>query len=329
MREPLARRRSVLRHSQLVGSLLGWPGNRRHRQRWLLIVRILSLVCLVGLASLTNAQTAKIDDGAPRPIITTIAGGEPPPLLGVGGPATEAQFLDPWNIAVDSKGNVFVVDRLYRSVLKIDADDGTLGVLAGNGIIAFSGDGGPADRAAMLQPRGIAVDSDDNVLIADRGAGAGGRIRKVSCDEDGENCTIDTVVGGCTENCCDYLTSSQCSATEVDLGLPWDVAVGPNDVLYILVDRGSKPWEILRVSQGDLSSLGEFPGASAIAVDSEDNIYVATQGTRWMIFKFRHDDLVPPECNTTETPRNLRFGVIPDGPMGMDPLPEVPPELVP
>jgi sugar lactone lactonase YvrE len=44
----------------------------------------------------------------------------------------------------------------------------TISVVAGSGVQGFSGDGGPADRASLFQPGGIAVSDDGRELfIAD------------------------------------------------------------------------------------------------------------------------------------------------------------------
>ncbi len=41
--------------------------------------------------------------------------------------------------------------------------------MAGNGTGGFAGDGGPAIRAELFEPRGVTVDSSGNLVIADTG----------------------------------------------------------------------------------------------------------------------------------------------------------------
>jgi hypothetical protein len=53
---------------------------------------------------------------------------------------------------------------------------GTVAVVAGNGRLGFSGDGGPASRARMVGVLGLAVDRRGNLYISD---GENRRIRKV------------------------------------------------------------------------------------------------------------------------------------------------------
>jgi len=56
---------------------------------------------------------------------------------------------------------------------------GTIGMFAGTGAADFSGDGGPANRAALNIPSGSAVDIAGNVCVSDTG---NNRIRKISTD---------------------------------------------------------------------------------------------------------------------------------------------------
>jgi sugar lactone lactonase YvrE len=65
----------------------------------------------------------------------------------------------------------------------IAADTGVITTVAGKGFgdfgVFFSGDGGPATDALIFFPQGLALDSSDNLFIADRG---NNRIRRVAAD---------------------------------------------------------------------------------------------------------------------------------------------------
>jgi RHS repeat-associated protein len=80
-------------------------------------------------------------------------------------------------MAVDRYGNVFVVESV-GSVARI-APDGTVTIVAGNGMQGYSGDGGPATSAELSFPVDLAVDDQGNLFIDDRD---NNRIRKVSPD---------------------------------------------------------------------------------------------------------------------------------------------------
>jgi hypothetical protein len=89
--------------------------------------------------------------------------------------ATAAQLFNPFSIAVDSSGNLFIADYGNNRIRKIDTS-GTITTVAGNGTTIFSGDGGPATSASLNLPASIAFDNAGNLLIADS---LHARIRKV------------------------------------------------------------------------------------------------------------------------------------------------------
>ena len=79
-------------------------------------------------------------------------------------------------VARDSRGNLYVSDSAGHRVYRIAAT-GERWVVAGNGSAGFSGDGGAAEEASLDTPRGLAVDGEDNLYIADAG---NNRVRRVS-----------------------------------------------------------------------------------------------------------------------------------------------------
>ena len=122
-----------------------------------------------------NNRVRKVSPGG---MITTFAGtgAYGTGSFGDGGPATSAQLRNPYGLAVDGKGNVYIADHDHSKVRKVDAG-GTITTFAGTGVRGFSGDGGRATAAQLISPRGLAVDGRGNVYIADRD---NNRVRKVS-----------------------------------------------------------------------------------------------------------------------------------------------------
>ncbi len=101
-------------------------------------------------------------------IITTVAGNGSAGYSGDGGPAIAASFNEPYGIAVDRSGNIYVADRHNHCVRRIDAVSGVATTFAGNGAAGYSGDGGPASQAGMVEPNGLGFDPEQNRLfIAD------------------------------------------------------------------------------------------------------------------------------------------------------------------
>jgi DNA-binding beta-propeller fold protein YncE len=84
-------------------------------------------------------------------------------------------LLTPIGVAVDSKGNVFILGTDNR-VRKVDGVTGILSIAAGTGDEGDSGDGGPAGLATLRTPVGIAIGPGDTIFIADQG---GSRLRKL------------------------------------------------------------------------------------------------------------------------------------------------------
>ncbi len=94
---------------------------------------------------------------------------------GDGGPATSAQ-LYAGGLAVDAAGNVFVADTIYHRIRRVDAKTGRISTIAGTGVGAFAGDGGPATAAKLASPSDLAFDGQGNLFFAD---GGNQRIRRI------------------------------------------------------------------------------------------------------------------------------------------------------
>jgi len=100
-------------------------------------------------------------------IITTIAGTGVAGYSGDGGPATLATLRSPQRLAIDSAGNIYVADSDNNAVRRIDARTGVITTVAGNGTPGSSGDGGRATAARLDHPRGLALEGDSILYVAD------------------------------------------------------------------------------------------------------------------------------------------------------------------
>ncbi len=106
--------------------------------------------------------------------ISTLAGG------GVPTDPTKVPLAQVASLAADSSGGVYFSDWLdwgaISSVFRVDPS-GSMATVAGNGTWGYSGDGAAATSAQLYGPAGVAVDSSNNVYIADRFNGV---VREVS-----------------------------------------------------------------------------------------------------------------------------------------------------
>src|SRR5262249_33430611 len=108
-----------------------------------------------GNLFIADGNNQRVPKVSPEGIVTTIAGSGPTGRgngvsAGDGGLATEARLNEPFGLALDGSGNLFIAEqgdlgganRGYR-VRKVDAN-GIISTVAGSDVSDFSGDGGPA-----------------------------------------------------------------------------------------------------------------------------------------------------------------------------------------
>jgi DNA-binding beta-propeller fold protein YncE len=108
--------------------------------------------------TIADAGNHRVCRVAPDGLILTIAGVGRAGFSGDGGPATSARLDRPLDVAVDSEGNLFLVDSLNGRIRKAGGD----GVIT---TVFYGGDKG--DAGAQHYPARVTVDAGGNLLIAD------------------------------------------------------------------------------------------------------------------------------------------------------------------
>ena len=221
-----------------------------------------------------NERIRKVDSTG---TITTVAGSGGDGFGGDGGPAVEAELRNPWGVAVDGAGNLYITDRGNDRIRKVDST-GTITTIAGTGERGFSGDGGPAVQAQLSEPLGVAVDGAGNLYFADAG---NSRIRKV--DSTGTITTIAGSGGG-------GFSGDGGPAVQAQLNLPLGVAVDAAGSVYIAdlwnnrvrkVDSAGVITTIAGTGERGFSGDGgPAPAARlslplGVAVDGAGNLYFA------------------------------------------------------
>ncbi|MFI9630815.1 hypothetical protein [Streptomyces sp. NPDC052042] len=91
--------------------------------------------------------------------------------------ATQARIVDPYDVAVDAQGNLYIAHTGSARVRKVSAGDGIITTVAGSGEYGESGDDGPATQARFREPNKVTLDAQGNLYIADSDAHV---VRKVT-----------------------------------------------------------------------------------------------------------------------------------------------------
>src|SRR3984893_10596563 len=225
----------------------------------------------------SNSRVRKVN--AATGTITTVAGNGTAGYSGGGGPATSAQLNGPEVVALDSAGNLYIAEYGNHRIRKVAAATGIITTVAGNGTQNYSGDGGPATSAALWTPTGVALDSANNLYIADFG---NHRIRKVAAATG----IITTVAGNGTQG----FSGDGGLATSAELGDPTHVVLDSVGNL-IIADPGNNRVRKVTVATGIITTVagngtGAYsgdggPATSAalqnpeyLTLDSADNLYI-------------------------------------------------------
>src|SRR5271170_8409521 len=153
--------------------------------------------------------------------ISTVVGNGTSGYSGDGGPATSAALNQPFGIAFDASGNLYIADQ-YNCLIR-EVSGGIITTIAGNTSGApncgYSGDGGPATSAQLNDTYGIAIDSAGNLYIAD----------EVNCLVREVSGGIITAIAGNTSgvpNC--WYTGDGAPATTFDLSFPQGITPDPS-----------------------------------------------------------------------------------------------------
>jgi hypothetical protein len=211
---------------------------------------------------------------------------------GDGGPAAEAELNQPWGVAADSFGNVYIADTNNCVIRKVDRS-GTISTFAGTppsfaygATCGYGGDGGAATSAILNCPYGVAVDKSGNVYIADTD---NYRIREVTVS----NGEINTVAGGSYCVGAGAACGDGGPATSAGISQVFSLALDGSGNVYIAdaynyeIREFSVGGNITTVAgngtcgysgDGGAATSAELAGPMAVAVDSPGNIFIADTG---------------------------------------------------
>ena len=140
-----------------------------------------------GVVYVNDQGNHRVRAIATNGIITTVAGNGTTVSTGDGGQATSAGMVIPIRCAVDSIGNLYIVDQGAYVIRRVNTGTGVITTFAGNNVPGFSGDNGPATSAQMNNPTAASFDASGNLYVTDQ---FNHRIRKIDT-----NGIITTVAG--------------------------------------------------------------------------------------------------------------------------------------
>jgi sugar lactone lactonase YvrE len=98
--------------------------------------------------------------------IATVAGNGEQGFSGDGAAAIAAGIDSPNGVAVDAMGKIYIADTHNQRIRVVDVA-GNISTLAGNGNKSYGGDGGASTSALLARPRGLSVDAQGNIYVAD------------------------------------------------------------------------------------------------------------------------------------------------------------------
>lgn len=250
------------------------------------------LISPVGLVSdgkgtfyIADQSTDTIRKITPDGKIATIAGTGIAGYNGDGIAAKQALLNQPYALALDALGNLYVSDSLNNRVRMI-TPQGIIQTVAGTGVFGYNGDNMPANTAQLATPGGITFDTQGNLYIAEID---NHRLRKVS------NGVITTIAGvnAHTSQVPDTDDGDGQSAAGADFVFLYGVAVDSAGNIYT-ADQGSLRVRkigsdgIIRAfagktytsigngtgGDGGFASNSILNGASQVAVDAAGDVFI-------------------------------------------------------
>jgi uncharacterized protein (TIGR03437 family) len=193
--------------------------------------------------------------------IHTFAGTGVAGFAGDGGPASAALLNQPYGLALDHAGNLYIADLGNSRVRKVSSE-GVIQTVVGGGALAATGagQGGAATLAQLAQPRNVALDAAGSLYISDFAAN---QIYRVTT-----NGVLTLVAGTGTAG----LSGVGTSALLAQLSAPAGLTVDPTGAIYFADSANDL---VRKVYNGVIINVFNTQGPTGVALDSNGLLYVA------------------------------------------------------
>ncbi len=200
----------------------------------------------IFVADWSNRVIEVTPSGAAR----TVAGTGVAGFSGDGGRAVKAELDRPSGLAVAPNGDLYIADSGNNRVRMV-SPNGIITTIAGTGVAGFSGDGGPAVKAELNDPEGLAIGPGGGLYIADS---HNQRIREVL-----PGGAIRTVAGNGEVG----YTGEGVPALSAALNYPAGVALDSSGNLYV-ADDGECDVDEVSAATGDLTTIAGWTPANGV-----------------------------------------------------------------
>lgn len=204
--------------------------------------------------------------------VVTIAGAAYPGTED--GSALAASFSDPFGIAVDRRGNVYVADAGQSNRIRRINTDGRVDTVAGS---TEGFEDASASRAQFNTPSGLAIDRKGNIIVADT---SNNRIRRIAADG-----KVTTLAGSGERGYKDG------PAREAQFDGPIGIAIDKRGNVFV-ADAFNDRIRMISANGGVITIAGagtpgssdgnastaKFHTPSGVAVDEQGNVFAADTG---------------------------------------------------
>lgn len=214
-----------------------------------------------GNIYVADAAENRVRRIGPDGTIQTIAGTGRTGFSGDGGPAAAALLNQPYGLALDPAGNLYIADLGNARVRRI-SPSGTIQTVAGGGQTVPGGNvTAPAVNVQLLQPRNVAVDSNGALYVSDFAAHT---VYKLS-----PSGILSTFAGNGNAG----FSGDGSTPVLAQLRAPAGLAIDGAGNVYI-ADSGNN--RIRKVSSSAISTVFSVAGPTGVAISAAGTLYIAS-----------------------------------------------------